>query len=300
MPPDWEDYRHVLALARAGTLSGAGERLGVVRTTVGRRLQAIEDQLGVRLFDRTPEGFVATAAGEELVAVAAGFEAELLAAEARVMGHDAQLQGGLRISTLDFVYDRYLDVFARFMARYPGITPTVCTTTERVSLRRREADLVLRLSDGPDPSLVGRRLTRLSFGLYASRELVDRVGVGAPLCAFPWISDDERSPDGWVDAWLAAHAPGAEVVLRYDSYAAVRASVRAGLGVHALPRFEAERDPTLVCVDPGFEIGRDLWVLTLAELRTNTRVRAFMDHVYAELGARDSARGGAQGESGQP
>lgn len=281
---DWEDYRQVLALSRTGTLSGAATQLGVVRTTVGRRLRAMEEALGTRLFDRTPEGLVLTAAGEEVVAVAGRIEDEVLAAEARVMGRDAELRGGLRVSTMDFVYQHFVAVFADFSRRYPGVTLTICATPDRVSLRRREADVVLRLSDTPAPELVGRRLRPMEFALYASRALVERVGPGAPLSAYPWIGDDERSPGAWVDAWLATHAPGASVVMRQDTYPVLLASVRAGIGAHPLPCFEAAADPSLVAIAPDLPpMTRTLWALTLPDLRTNTRVRAFMDHVYEHL-----------------
>lgn len=282
---DWEDYRHVLALSRGRTLSRAADTLGVVRTTVSRRLQQMEDALGARLFDRTPEGFVPTAAGLELVAVAQQMEDAVLAAEARVMGRDAELSGGLRVSTMDFVYELYTDVFSSFVTRYPGVTLTVGSTTDRVSLRRREADVVIRLADEPGDHLVGRRLGEMTFAIYASRTLVDRIGADAPLQAFPWLSDDERSSSAWLDVWLAEHAPGARVVMRYDGYPVIEASVRAGIGVHFLPCAVAQRDPELVAIAPHIEpFRRSLWALTLPELRTNSRVRALLEHVYDALG----------------
>ena len=71
---DWDELRYTLAIARAGNLTGAAVALGVTRTTVGRRLAAAEARLGVRIFDRTPEGLVATAAGAELVSAAEAVE----------------------------------------------------------------------------------------------------------------------------------------------------------------------------------------------------------------------------------
>lgn len=281
-PMDWEDLRHVLALARGGTLSAAAAPLGVVRTTVGRRVTALEERLGVRLFDRTPEGFVPTAAGADLVAVAEQVEASILEAEARVAGRDVALTGDLRVSTLDWIYDRYTQVFRDFLERYPGVRLTVCDTTSTVSLRRREADVVLRVGDAPAPHLVGRRVDRLAFVPFAHRDLVARHGTA--LADLPWIADDERAGSPWFDTWLAEHAPGARIAMRYDSFAVMRRSVLAGVGAHLLP--EWEDDPRLVRVGPEVPpIAQDLWVLTLSDLRTNLRVRAFLDHVYEALAA---------------
>lgn len=287
---DWEDYRHLLALSRASSLSAAGEALGVARTTVGRRIGELERRLGVRLFHRAPEGFVLTEAGEDLARAAAQMEEEQLAGEARVLGRDTALRGPLRVSTMDFVYERFVDVFRSFVARYPGVELTVCATSAQVSLRRRETDVAVRLGDTPLPDLVGRRLRTLRFRVYASRALLARVGEGAGLAAFPWLGDDTRGDRPWVDGWLAERAPGARVVLRYDSHAVLRASLRAGIGAHPLAEVEAAAFPELVDIAPELPaITRDLWALTLPELRASRRVRALMDHLQA--GFREMAGG---------
>lgn len=278
---DWDQYRYLLALARGGNFSRAAEELRVVRTTVGRRLDAMEASLGARLFDRTPEGLVPTAAGQALINVATRFEDEALAAEAVVMGQDAELQGDLRVSTLDFLSEEYIDLFASFADRYPGVVVTIVLTEDKVSLRRREADVVMRLSNDPGESLVGRRIAHLSFTAYAHRSVIEQVGENAPLSAYPWLSDDLRGPTPWFDQWLAANAPGARVKLRFDAFPTLRAALLAGVGAAFFPVAEANRNPDLVQIPVRHEpFDRDLWVLTLPELRTNSKVRAFMDHAW--------------------
>ena len=284
---NWDDYRHLLALARTGSLTGAADALGVVRTTVGRRLAAAEEALGVRLFERTPDGYVPTAAGADMVRIAEAVEAEVLAGEARVLGRDASLTGQLRVSTLDFLVEGHLDLFSSFTRRFPGIELTVCSGVSLASLRRREADVVLRMSERPASHLFGRRLCELDFAPCASRALVERVGHDAPLSAYPWLSDDPRSPTASSDEWLDALVPGATVVMRFDSYGTIRAAVRAGLGAHLLWRGELSRHPDLVELSSGISLpSPSLWVLTLEELKTNSRVRAFMDHAWERLGER--------------
>lgn len=291
----WDDLRYALAVARAQTLSAAAEALGVSHTTVGRRLRALEDQLGVRLFDATPEGFRPTAAGADLVAVAERMEADTLALEGRVLGRDERLMGALRVSAMEMVFRAFREAFTTFAARYPSVALTVTTSDDEVSLARREADVVLRLTNTPPEQLVGRRVGQMQFVPYAARSLVARVGDGAPLGAYPWIHWDERLNMGWLDGWLAQHAPGASVAMRVDvSAAAMHELIAAGAGVQFLACVEGDADASLVRVGPVDPFARrDLWVLTLPELRDTPRVRAFTDHVAerlrATLGAADGA-----------
>jgi DNA-binding transcriptional LysR family regulator len=283
----WDDLRYALALARGGTLSAAAERLGVSHTTVSRRLRALEERVGATLFEVGPEGYAATAAGEDLVAVAARLEAETLALESRVLGRDERLAGALRVSVMELVLRGFHRAFGSFVAAHPEVALTVTATDDEVSLTRREADVALRLNNTPPEHLVGRRLGGVQFDVYASRALVDRVGADAPLGAYPWIAWDERLNAQWLDAWLAEHAPGARVVLRVDTgAAAMHDLIAAGAGVQFLARFEGEADPSLVCLGPGDPFARrDLWILTAPELRHTPRVRAFMDHMAEELRA---------------
>jgi DNA-binding transcriptional LysR family regulator len=279
---EWDDLRYILAIHREKTLSAAAARLGVTRTTVGRRLKEAEARLGVRLFDRSDEGFTATPTGDELAASAVRVEEEIHVTEGRLLGRDAELRGRLRVSTIDFIFAGFPDVFASFIQRYPGVDVTVGVTNEQVSLIRREADVALRLGNSASQRLVGRRVGRLQFEAYAARSLVERVGRDAPLAAFPWLHWDERSDGRWLDAWLAKNAPGAKVSLRSDDYSVRRRALSSGIGVHFLPCFDGDAEPGLVRLGARLtDEARDLWVLTLPELRNNSRIRVFMEHVHS-------------------
>lgn len=288
----WDDLRYVLALAREHTLSGAASKLAVTHTTVGRRLDEIERTLGVRLFDRTPDGYMLTSAGQDLADVAERVEAEVLAAEGRVLGRDGALEGSLRVSTKDILFRGYHQVFSSFIARHPSVALTVSTTDDEVSLTRRQADVVLRMTSKPPDYLVGRKVSRVDFAVYASKKLVARIGKKAPYEAYPWLNWDERLNLRWLDEWLAKNAPGARTAVRLDvSTLGLHAAVAAGLGVHFLACFEADADDSLQRIgpiEPAFS--RDVWLLTLRELRSTRRVRAFMDHVETSLRPKATGR----------
>lgn len=281
----WDDLRYVLALARERTLSGAAQKLSVRHTTVGRRLDEIERALGVRLFDRTPDGYIPTSAGQDLAEVAERVESQVLAAEGRVLGRDIELQGALRVSTMDILFRGYHEVFSSFLARYPSVALTISTTDEEVSLTRRQADVALRLTSKPPEHLLGRKVGKVDFAVYASKKLVAQVGKNAPYDAYPWLNWDERLNRSWLDEWLAANAPRARSVVWLDtSTLGLHAAVAAGIGVHFLACFDADTDPSLQRIgpiEPAFS--REVWLLTLRDLRSTSRVLAFMDHVEACL-----------------
>ncbi len=283
---DWDDLRYVLAVARERSLSGAASRLGVTRTTVGRRIRTFEEQLGVRLFDRTPDGFTATAAGADIVSVADRMEVDVHALEGRVQGRDAQLRGMLRVSTLDFLFSGHCEAFASFAAAHPSIDLTVGINDEEVSLPRREADVALRVTNRPPEGLVGRKLARMDFAVFGSRALVDRVGADARYADFPWLGWDDRLKSGF-EHWMREHAPGARVVLRTDGNPMlIKRAIMAGIGVHLFPVVEAATEPSMVQIGPVLkEFSRDLWLLTLPDLRRNVRVKAFMEHMASALRA---------------
>ncbi|WCR09842.1 LysR family transcriptional regulator [Paracoccus stylophorae] len=119
---DWNDLRLFLAVARAGTLSGAAREIGVNHSTVFRRIGAFEEALGVRLFDRLPNGYALTVAGEAMQESALRVEEEIAALDRRITGQDLRLSGVVRITTVDMLAQgllpRHLLAFRR---AYPGI-----------------------------------------------------------------------------------------------------------------------------------------------------------------------------------
>jgi DNA-binding transcriptional LysR family regulator len=98
MQPSWDDLRIFLSLARGGTLSTAAKSLGVSHPTVARRVQALEKQIGARLFDRLPDRFVPTAAGEGLLADTEAMEKAALSINRRSAGLGDTVSGVVRLS----------------------------------------------------------------------------------------------------------------------------------------------------------------------------------------------------------
>ncbi|MEM7605685.1 MAG: LysR family transcriptional regulator [Myxococcota bacterium] len=298
---DWNDLIYVLAVSREGNLLSAAKALGVARTTASRRLSSLEAGLGVTLFDRTPDGLVATSAGQELTAVAERVEDEVLAAEARVRGRDKELRGELRLSTVDVVTYAFTEALAAFANRYPNVHLSVSTTSHRISLSRREADVALRLSNTPPEHLVGRKVGFVQFGVYAAKTLENEFR-GAQLGAYPWIGWDGGEHLNWFDQWLSDNAPGARIVFRLSDRGLLMTNVVAsGIGAQLLPCIVADRDPRLARIAPLDDLFRlDLWLLTLPQLRNNSRIRAFVQHMSEAISEQDALLKGVSADASDP
>src|SRR5690349_8812903 len=119
---DWDDLRTFLAIHRAGTLARAASSLEINATTVGRRLTTLEERVHARLFDRTPEGYVVTAAGRDLLHRAERMEQEAIALEREVLGADQRLAGSVRVTATEMIATRFImPQLPRLAAKHPDI-----------------------------------------------------------------------------------------------------------------------------------------------------------------------------------
>ncbi|MCA9605069.1 MAG: LysR family transcriptional regulator [Myxococcales bacterium] len=283
---NWDDLRFVLATARARTLSGAAQELGVTHTTVARRLRALEERIGARVFDARAEGLVPTAAGERLRDAAERMEEEVMGLDRAIVGRDARLTGPLCVATTDLLVLWFPELWASFAKEYPGIDLEVAASTRVANLTKRDADVAIRFTNRPPENLVGRKVGRLDYAVYGARSLVgSRRRV--QLDAYPWIAWSERAQAKLTWAWMRKHVPGARIAMTVDAAVVFYAALRAGMGLGHLPCIEGDGDPTLRRLgDPIEGFGMDIWVLTHPDLRNTARIRAFMQHAATCITAR--------------
>ena len=285
---DWDHLRFFLAVARAGSLAGAASVLSVNHSTVFRRINALERQLGVRLFDRLPEGYALTAAGEE-VREQAGHAAESIAALERVvMGRDYGLNGDIRITTAPNLATEFVAPGLKtFRSKYPGIRVDVAVSDTDYDLSRRQADLALRATSRPPEYLVGRRVMRLPWFVYANKGYLKRRGTPestAEMGQHDLVGSSETFRRLPVFEWLHRSFPRERFVTTANELNAIAALVAAGLGLGVLPA--DQHRPGLVrlfAVEPEFV--SELWLLTHPDLRRVARIRAFSDHLFDSLRA---------------
>jgi DNA-binding transcriptional LysR family regulator len=247
---NWDDLRIFLAVFRARTLAQAARALRVDATTVGRRLSALEEAFGARLFDRMAEGYALTRAGHDLLPHAERIEAEAHAIGRTVQGADQRLSGVVRLSVTEMLGTRFIAPYlSEFCERYPELTLDMSCTNRPIHLGRREADVALRLAKPQEEDLVIKRLARIDLGLYASREYLVRAGSpkkpNQSLAGHRAILFADARAFAIENEWLAARLHGARVVMRADSVSSIFSAAVSGVGIALLPRVVADTEPRL-------------------------------------------------------
>jgi len=282
--PDWEDVRVFLAVAEAGSLSGAARALGVNHATIARRLARLELRLGAGLLEKTATGYVLTAAGRAALEEARAMEAAAVALERRAEAGEA-LAGLVRISTVASFAERELAAhLAGLTLRHPGLEIELLGEDRNVSLARGDADIALRFGRPQSGEALARRIGAIGNRLYAAP---------AYLAA---TAEAERRFIGFSEG-LAAIAPGARrllalaagrpVAMRCSTLAAQREAAAAGAGVALLPCYLAEADPRLAraSASPSADWTRPLWLMLRVDAGRVARVRAVADSLLERLQA---------------
>lgn len=284
---DWDDLRVFLAVSRGGSLAAAARALQINHSTVLRRLNKLEEDLGTRLFTRDLSGYAMTAAGELLADQLDGVGDQIDAAQRQLAGRDADLSGALRVTTTDTIaYGLLMPLLADFRTLHPRIELQVAIHNTFLNLTRREADIAIRPASAPPEHLVGRRAGRLQTAPYASRDYLARMDAPASVdwAGHWWVLPDDSLTHLAQARWALAHVPADRCAVRADSLVAMAHAVRQGIGAGMLLCMLGDADPSLVrLADPHPTLDTPLWLLTHPDLRHSARVRAFNDFVIDAL-----------------
>lgn len=280
---DWSDVRIFLAIARCGTLGAAAKHIGQTQPTMGRRLRALEEAVGHTLFQRTHDGFVLTDEGSAVLAYAERMEEEALGFARALTGKETQLTGGLRVSSSDWFGLHILTpVFARFLAKHPGISLELVTDARLYDLARREADLVFRITPFNEPDVIQRKLMHVDYALYGQVDMVapcrekgDGLNLISMDSAFGALPDVE---------WLKRTLPNAKIVFGSNNRGVQARMCAEGNGYAVLPCPLGDATPGVRRIDLGeAPPGRDVWLGYHRDLRRVARLRALLDATIEAL-----------------
>ena len=294
---NWDDTRLFLALARSGSARATATEQRISHTTVTRRVDQLEADLGVRLFDRDVRGYRLTGAGELMMKSTVRAEEALLTAERQLQGRDSQLSGEIRLATSNIIA-MYLimDDLVKFTRLYPDIELNVEVSYGSLNLSRREADVALRImrpDTSPPEDLIGRKLVTFKNCYYASDAYLaendpERADSGAR-----WIGwdDEERFP-----AWVKASPfPNIPVDGRLNDVMLQAEAARRGLGLTVLPCFYGDNVEGLRRIPNCLPYrSYDLWMLTHPDLRDAARMRTFRAFIAAAIDRKKPQLAGEQ------
>jgi len=271
----WDDLRLFLDVARLGGLSAATGTTRLSAATLGRRVTALEHQIGEPLFIRRQTGYELTRAGEELLRRAEEVEQAMLAV---TRWRDGNLgEKIVRVSAGTWT--------SAFIARHigelwhvdDGIRVELVTANEKVDIGRRAADLGLRAARPTEPFLAGRQIGRVAHALYAGRNLINGVEAGL----FVGVVGDAANLAS--ARWLMAHH-GDRIGVRGNDPHSVAELVAAGAGLSIFPCFAADSDPRLVRVAPPIaELHQEQWLVSHHEDRHRPEVRRVADRIVRLL-----------------
>jgi len=285
MDIDWSWFQTFVSAAKAGSFTAAAEALGSSQPTVSRHIQALEDALGVTLFVRHARGLALTDRGAELLDTAESLGTQVDALMRRATGMREVPAGDVRVSANEPIGVHVLmPCLAKLRAKHPDVQVELVIDNRSADLRRREADIAVRMFEPRQLDLIAKRIGEVSLGLFASRAYIKKHGKpcsiadreGHTLIGF------DNDPD-WARQIRELGLSSADFAFRTDSLNAQLAAVTAGVGIAGTHVRIAER-LGLVRVLPELPIAPlPIWLVTHEELRTSAAVRVVFNALEEHL-----------------
>lgn len=281
---DWNQARAFLVTAEEGSLSAAARALGLTQPTLSRQVAALEETLGVTLFERVNKSLILTEAGVELAEHVRSMGEAASRVSLAASGQSQQIEGLVTISTTDVLAAYVLpDIFKDLRRKAPGIEIRVISTNSLSDLRRREADIAIRHVAPDHPELFARKLRDANGRIYAARSYLERFGrklttADAPQLDFLGYEDNEQLI-GYLRA-LGLDVTQANIKISSPNLLVAWEYVRLGFGLGVGADEIAARCPEIV---PAFEdvpaLSFPIWLVTHRELHTSLRIRTVFDHL---------------------
>ena len=280
---EWNDIPYFLAVAETGSLSGAATKLSVNHSTVFRRINTLEQKLGVRLFDRLSDGYSLTIEGESALEYASAAENSLNSFERSVAGKDFRLSGQISVAANHSMASYLLaPCIARFQAHHPDIKVNVVVSDALHDLSRRDADIALRATVNPPEYLIGRKVYDLSWHVYTSKKYLKTHEQPISMKALQQhrlIGGDDSLLRLTALKWFHECYPEENFVCRASDLTTIAALCTHGLGITILPsNYFAPSLIKLFEVKPKFI--DEVWILTHPDLRSVSRIRIFSEFLY--------------------
>ncbi|WP_147127194.1 LysR family transcriptional regulator [Shimia ponticola] len=289
---DWNQVRAFLATAEEGSLSAAARALGSTQPTLGRQVSALEETLGVTLFERTSRTLMLTQAGQELLQHVRDMGEAAQRVSLVAAGQSQDVTGTVTVTASDMMATYYLPrMLADLRARAPGLMVHVLASNQLQDLTRREADIAIRHVRPDQPDLIAKMIGMRTARLYAARSYLDRRGRlkrvediarhDFVVTTFQQLDLEQMAADLTVRGFPMS---ADQIVGASDLGTSMLNMVRAGMGVSILPDEVGAKLPELeVALPDGPVIEFPIWLTTHRELHTSRRLRIVFDALDAAL-----------------
>lgn len=290
---DWDYLRCIRALAIGGTLAKAGELLGVHQTTVLRRLDQMEESMGVQFFERSRDGLHLTPVGETAFREAERLAIEMENLERKLVGQDSAPVGKVRLAAEDAMMNALLSpILAELVREFPDIELETLTDNDVANLSHREADLTLRSENKPQATLEGERIAAIESAVYGSARYCRRhrnMDIENHPEGCLWILPDETFSHLATGRWYRKHLKNVTSFIRCNSLQSMHALAKAGAGLAVLPCYLGESTRELRRLsDPLEGESVDLWLHVNQDTQQMARVRIVMEYLVERLQALES------------
>ncbi|MGK0305479.1 MAG: DNA-binding transcriptional LysR family regulator [Gammaproteobacteria bacterium] len=285
---DWNRARAFLVTAEEGSLSAAARALDMTQPTLGRQVSALEEELGVSLFERVGRGLNLTPSGLDLLehVQAMGQAATRLSLVAN--GHSQEIAGKVCISASE-IHAAYLlpSIVNKLRKEQPGIIIEIVSSNNPSDLLRREADIAIRSFRPTEAELISKKITDVEAPLFAAKTYLNKLGI-------PKTIDDLKNAEfvtiGDVDTFMKGLKQfGVELTeknfpVQTGSHIVHWELVKQGLGIGIVPMDIGDAEPLVERVLPDLKLmSFPIWLTSHRELRTNKRIRLVFDFLAEEL-----------------
>ena len=283
---DWNRARAFLVTAEEGSLSAAARSLGMTQPTLGRQVTALEQELGVSLFERVGRGLTLTAAGAGLLEHVRAMGQAASHVSLTASGQSQSIEGTITITASELIAAFLLPApLARLRALHPGITVKLVASNQVHDLRRREADIAIRSGRPTDPALIATRLRDTPGNLYATPAYLKSIGRPTTIADlrrahFIGFGDDDRFLSG-LNA-LGFQLTEKNFPLHATAHMVLWELVKSGLGIGSVIEEVGDVEPLVERVLPKMApIPVQAWLVAHREVHTSRRVRTVFDLLAA-------------------
>lgn len=293
MALDWDKLRVFHAAAEAGSFTHAAETLNLSQSAISRQVSALEQDVGVSLFNRHARGLVLTEQGEMLYQTAHDVLVRLENIRSQLTDAKQTPSGILRVTTTVGLGAGWLtERMAEFIEQFPDIQVQLILANEELDLTMRQADCAIRLRQPQQPDLIQRRLFTVHFHLYASSGYLEQYGRPASIAdlakhrivTFGLPVPPHLSELNWLETLGDfSENPRRVATLQINDILSIKRAVEAGAGIAMLPDYVVDKGAGLVQLLPDTEVPSfDTYFAYPEAMKNQAKLRVFRDFVIGK------------------